>query len=283
MESNNRTIHIEENSCIKCGKCSQVCPAEIMIQDKTTKEIRLEQVGLCIGCGQCVDVCPTGSEIHSDFPPEKIHPINYSLLPTPEQIMLLVKSRRSNRTITSKPIDKKSLEQIVEAARYAPTATNSQQVAFTIVTDPEKLRQISNFTIETFESLVKKLTNPAIKILLKPFMPDVYKYVPAFKILKQKHLEGKDPILRKATALLIIHTPYSNRFGCEDANLAYQNASLMAQSLGISQIYMGFILTAIKQDKKKTFSRMLGIDGKIQAIMALGIPAFKYPKYVDRI
>ena len=64
MESNNRTIHIEENSCIKCGKCSQVCPAEIMIQDKTTKEIRLEQVGLCIGCGHCVDVCPTGSVIH---------------------------------------------------------------------------------------------------------------------------------------------------------------------------------------------------------------------------
>ena len=29
-------------------------------------------------------------------------------------------------------------------------------------------------------------------------------------------------------------------------------------------------------------AKTLGIDGKIQAIMALGIPAFKYPKYTDR-
>ena len=111
---------------------------------------------------------------------------------------------------------------------------------------------------------------------------DVYKYVPVFNRLKEEHKAGKDPILRKATALLLIHTPKSNRFGSEDANLAYQNASLMAQSLGVSQIYMGFVLTAIRQEGKDTLAKTLGIDGKIQAIMALGIPAFKYPKYTDR-
>ena len=103
-----------------------------------------------------------------------------------------------------------------------------------------------------------------------------------FNRLKEEHKAGKDPILRKATALLLIHTPKSNRFGSEDANLAYQNASLMAQSLGVSQIYMGFVLTAIRQEGKDTLAKTLGIDGKIQAIMALGIPAFKYPKYTDR-
>ena len=88
--------------------------------------------------------------------------------------------------------------------------------------------------------------------------------------------------IRKATALLIIHTPASSRFGCEDANLAYQNASLMAQSLGVSQIYMGFILTAIRMSKKNAFARIAGITGRPQAIMALGIPAFRYPKYTER-
>ena len=121
-----------------------------------------------------------------------------------------------------------------------------------------------------------------VKCVVKPFMKDVYKYVPVFNRLKEEHKAGKDPILRKATALLLIHTPKSNRFGSEDANLAYQNASLMAQSLGVSQIYMGFVLTAIRQEGKDTLAKTLGIDGKIQAIMALGIPAFKYPKYTDR-
>ena len=44
----------------------------------------------------------------------------------------------------------------------------------------------------------------------------------------------------------------------------------------------GFVLTAIRQEGKDTLAKTLGIDGKIQAIMALGIPAFKYPKYTDR-
>ncbi|WP_294591884.1 nitroreductase family protein [uncultured Bacteroides sp.] len=279
----NRTIKIEKESCIKCGKCAQVCPSGIMVKDRSSKEINLIHPEHCIGCGHCVDVCPSDSVIHSDFPAEHVHPIDYSQMPSPEQVMLLIKSRRSNRTITSKPVPQELLEQIVEAARYAPTATNSRQISFTLITEPEKLLQISNYTIGVFNSLAKLLLNPVVKLLLKPFMQDTYKYVPMFESLKQEHAEGKDPILRKATALLIIHTPKSNRFGCEDANLAYQNASLMAQSLGVSQVYMGFVLTAIKQDSKNMFNSITGVDGKVQAIMALGMPAFKYPKYVDRL
>lgn len=279
----NRTIKIEKESCIKCGKCAQVCPSGIMVKDESSKEINLIHTEHCIGCGHCVDVCPSDSVIHSDFPAEHVHPIDYSQMPTPEQVMLLIKSRRSNRTITSKPVPQELLEQIVEAARYAPTATNSRQISFTLITEPEKLLQVSNYTIGVFNSLAKLLLNPVVKLLLKPFMKETYRYVPVFENLKQEHAEGKDPILRKATALLIIHTLKSNRFGCEDANLAYQNASLMAQSLGVSQVYMGFVLTAIKEDHKNRFNSITGVDGKVQAIMALGMPAFKYPKYVDRL
>ena len=276
------TIHIEEESCITCGKCAQVCPSGILIRDKVSKKISLERVDECIVCGHCVDVCPTDSVLHSEFPSEKVHTIDYSRLPTAEQMMLLIKSRRSNRSIMSKPIPKEMLEQIVEAARCAPTASNARQISFTVITDPEKLRQVSDFTIGVFDSLRKKLMNPVIKTLLKPFLPEVYKLAPKFERLKQQHEAGNDPILRKATALLVIHTPKSNRFGCEDSNLAYQNASLLAESLGVSQVYMGFVLTAGKQDKQDTLSRILGIEGKPQAIMALGMPAFKYPKYSDR-
>ena len=112
-------------------------------------------------------------------------------------------------------------------------------------------------------------------------MPGVYRYLPIFKRLKQNDEAGKDPILRHATALIFIHTPASNRFGAADANLAYQNGSLMAESLGVSQIYMGFVLSATQQDGK-TLNRELGIEGKIHAIMALGMPAFRYSHYIDR-
>lgn len=240
------TLNIDQESCIKCGKCVRVCPSDIFTQERAGETIGLVRVESCIVCGHCVDVCPTGSVLHSEFPPEKTHTIDYSQMPTPEQVMLLIKSRRSNRTLTSRPVPKEMLDKIVEAAHSAPTATNSQSLSFTVVTDPRKLRQVSDYTIGVFDSLAKLLLNPVVKCVVKPFMKDVYKYVPVFNRLKEEHKAGKDPILRKATALLLIHTPKSNRFGSEDANLAYQNASLMAQSLGVSQIYMGFVLTAIR-------------------------------------
>lgn len=276
------TLDIEKSTCIVCGKCVKVCPSDIFTQRKAGERIEIVNVNSCIACGHCVAVCPTDAVKHSDFPTEKVHAIDYSRLPTPEQMMLLSKVRRSNRTITSKPIPTEMLNQILEAAHCAPTATNAQTVSFTLITDPQKLRQVSDFTIEVFDGILKIVENPIIKLILKPFLgATLYKYVPIFKHLKEDHAAGKDPILRKATSLLIIQTPKSNRFGREDSNLAYQNASLMAECLGVSQVYMGFVLTAIKQKKGK-FARLLGIEGEVHAMMALGMPAVRYPKYVDR-
>lgn len=276
------TLNIEQSTCIKCGKCVKVCPSDVFVQNKADKIIGLVNVESCIACGHCVAVCPTDSVLHSEFPAEKVHSIDYSQLPTAEQMMLLSKVRRSNRTITSQPIPAEMLEQILEAGHLAPTASNSQTVSFTLITDPQKLRQVSDFTIGVFDGLLKKLQNPVVKLILKPFLgATLYKYVPVFERLKGKHTAGEDPILRKATALIFIHTPKSNRFGCEDSNLAYQNASLMGECLGVSQVYMGFVLTAIKQQKGE-FADLMGIDGRVHAIMALGMPAVRYPKYVDR-
>lgn len=281
MKLNNKSILVRDESCIKCGKCAKVCPAGVLIQRQKGEIIHVENIDTCIACGHCVDVCPTASVVHSDFPPEKLHPIDYSLLPSPEQVMALIKTRRSNRAITSRPIPQEALARIVEAARFAPTASNKRNVSFTVITDPEKLRQVSDFTINKFDSGARILMNPIVKVFLKPFLKDTYDTLPAFYRFKQEHKAGNDPILRKATALLIIHTPESSEFGSENANLAYQNASLMAHSLGVSQIYMGFVVRAIRKCGKRTFSQITGVEGKVQAIMALGIPAFKYPRYIE--
>lgn len=282
MKPNDFTIDIAYERCILCGKCVRVCPAGILFRDEDGAGIGTRQIESCIACGHCVAACPTGAVEHSLFPPQTLHAIDYTALPTPEQVLLLVKSRRSNRALTAGPIPAEWLERIVEAARYAPTASNSRQIRFTVVTDAEKLRQVGDMTVGIFDSIARKLTNPAVKFILSPFLKGLYAYLPAFRRLKREHDAGNDPILRKATALLVIHAPASNRFGCEDANLAYQNASLMAQSLGVSQIYMGFVLTAIRQGGGERFAQITGAEGRVHAVMALGIPAFQYPNYVDR-
>lgn len=255
----------------------------IFEQKKAGASVKIHDTGNCIVCGHCVAACPTDAVCHGDFPAEKVHPVDAGSLPSPQQVLALCRSRRSNRALNRKPVPEEFLERIIEAAHRAPTASNMQQVAFTLVTDPGTLRKISEFTLGVFGRIARRLSNPLLRPWLSKLLPGVYRYLPALRRMKREFEEGRDRILRGATAVLVIHLPEENRFGSEDANLAYQNASLMAEALGVSQIYMGFVMMAVRQDKDKGLHKMLGLEGRrIGAVMALGMPEFRYPNYIDR-
>ncbi|MBK5719250.1 nitroreductase family protein [Dysgonomonas sp. Marseille-P4677] len=276
-------IDIENDSCIKCGRCVKVCPTVIFGQETAKSEVDIHHIETCISCGHCVSVCPTGSVIHSDFPPQKVHKIDADLLASPEQVMALIKSRRSYRAFSKQAIPIEVLEQILEAAHSAPTAENLQQVQFTLVTDPEVLHKVSAATISIFSSIVTKVYNPLIKPLVKLVNPEGYKQVSHLRDLVDDFTNAKkDRILRGSTALILIHTPKDVRFGRQDANLAYQNGSLMAESLGVGQFYTGFICAASDMVKKSPVAKLLNIEGTIHAGMALGMPTFEYPNYVNK-
>ncbi|MCD7970183.1 MAG: nitroreductase family protein [Alistipes sp.] len=278
METN---IRIDRATCIKCLRCATVCPSSVF-DVGAGKEIIVSRPENCIVCGHCVAACPTFSVLHGDFPPEKVHPVDPALLPTPEQTLLLIRSRRSNRAFTKQPVPSDQIELILEAAHRAPTASNQQQVSFTVVTDPDKLQAISSHTAEIFYGLAAKIESPLVKPFVKKFKPDVYRMATRLKKMKQLLDNGRDMILRGATGVIFIHTPADSRFGCQDANLAYQNASLMAESLGVTQFYTGFVCNALIHDKKHRIEKMLEIDGKVHAGIALGIPKFRFPNYIDK-
>lgn len=52
-------MHLDENKCIGCNKCVEVCPMQV----KVRKNINSAE---CIRCGKCKDVCPTDA-ISSGF------------------------------------------------------------------------------------------------------------------------------------------------------------------------------------------------------------------------
>lgn len=275
-------IDIDRGTCIKCEKCVKVCPASVFITKKGTKEPEVQNQDYCIVCGHCVAACPTGSVLHSEFPEEKVHPIDRTKLPTHDQMLLLMQARRSNRAFSRQPVPDEYINLILEAAHRAPTASNLQKVHFTVVRDPKTLRDISEHTIDIFYSIKKKIDNPAVRPLIKRFMPGVYRMIPRFEALKQSFDKGGDPILRNATSVIFIHSPKKNMFGCHDCNLAYQNGSLMAESLGVSQVYTGFVVNAMSRDKKGGFARMLGTDETVHAGLAIGMPLFRFPNYIDK-
>lgn len=276
-------ISINNDTCIRCGKCQRVCPAFIpVIEQDAAPSLRHPEV--CIGCGHCVDVCSTGAYVHTDFPADSIHDINRNILPEPESLMELIRSRRSNRTITATPIPQRSLDMIQEAARYAPTAQNSRQVHIHLITDDEALLKVETATINYFMSLARFMLLPPVKAIMRPFLRKLYDEVPALMAMNEQFKKGQRPCICNCTALLILSAPKGYSFGAQDCNLAYQNSSLMAESLGVSQIYMGFVQTAMFMMGCKRAAKVLGIPKghKAFAIMGLGIPAFKYAKYTTR-
>lgn len=277
-------IHTNPQLCTQCGCCARVCPSYVLTQDNITKQILVQHPQRCIHCGHCVDVCPVNAFEHSAFPPSRVHYVKKELLPSPESLMELIRSRRSNRSLTDKPISEISIQQILEAARYAPTAENSRKLKLHMITDPQKINQIEESVILYFMKLASFLLFPPVKFILKPFMKDLYASAPELLQMHKMFKQGKRPVTCQATAILCITAPKNYRFGYQDSNLAYQNASLMAESLGISQIYMGFIQVAFQMMGTKKVAHILGIEKKqkVFAIMGLGIPALRYSKYVER-
>lgn len=279
---NSPKIKVDKKLCKHCRKCVQVCPASVLVwnEQQMPEPLRVEQ---CILCGHCVDVCISDALEHSAFPPEHIHKVQRELLPTPQSLMELIRSRRSNRTITSRPVPQSMIEDIIEAARYAPTAENTRRVVVTILED-EAIKNLEDIVMRFFLRLSKVLMNPLMRPLTKRLLPDLYAEAPELERFKKRWEHGELPCCCNASKVLVFSAPSSYDFGWQDCNLAYQNASLMAEAHGLSQVYLGLVQTALKFMPNGKVAHLLHLPkGHIpRAYMALGFPLFTYPRYTVR-
>ena len=89
IESDNPGICRDEEACIRCGMCRDVCTNIIGVHGTYT----LEETGdtaICIHCGQCANVCPTAS-ITEVYEYQAVR----AAIADPDKVVIVSTSRRS--------------------------------------------------------------------------------------------------------------------------------------------------------------------------------------------
>ena len=156
-----------------------------------------------------------------------------------ENIMDIIKKRRSIRAYQDKALPKDVVNSILEAARYAPTARNLQQLEYKVITN---------------QTLITKLSEGIAAALQKEGMP-------------LKGPPGARPnFFYGAPLLIIIIAPKDNMFAASDSALAVQNIMLYATSINLGSCFIGM---ARLIEKDKNLLKALHITDNMNIVAAV--------------
>jgi len=286
------TIGIDSDRCKKDGMCAVVCPKGIFVQREQLMMPDLVGEDTCIGCGHCVAVCPGDAIQHSGFPPTATRAIQFEKVPTTDQVLELLKSRRSIRAFRDKPLERRTIEKIIDGARFAPSGHNSQSTEFAVVQDRAVLDQVTATAIEYLKFEIRRFGNPVFRNLAllanRESAESGLHEIPGFERMVQAFESGADPILNGAPVLLAFHAKRTEGYGNVNAQLALQNASLVAYSLGIGHFYTGWVLAPCRAPMARAWNRrmpdLLGIPpgNDLYGALALGHPIPRFKNMIER-
>lgn len=281
-------ISINIDKCKKDGLCAMACTRAVFHQDVKNTVPIIEGQERCFSCGHCVSICPTGAISHSDYPNGTVHPINSDYLPSYDQFLELLHSRRSIRLFKEKNVERDIIEKVLDAARFAPSGHNEQSTEFVVVQDPNTIHEIAMFTTAYLSKLVQQTRNPIARIMMRRSLGQrSFDYI-ANLASEMEHLvnlfnSGIDWIVRQPPVLILFHADsVGGTFAGVNASLALHNAALAAETLGLGCYYTGFVVIACEHDDN--ISKLLSLPGehKIYGALAMGYPLLKYKQWPER-
>lgn len=262
---------VDKEKCIGCSQCVNDCFFNHIILENEKAEIKNET---CLKCGHCIAVCPTNAISTDDYDMnDVIEHDKDSFTIESENLLNFIKFRRSVRSFKNKEVEKEKIEKIIEAGRFTQTATNSQDVSYTVVTNKiEKLKELA------FKSLNQK--GEYILNNLTPETEHLKRYATLWTYFYKAYKEDpikNDKLFFNAPTVIIVTS--NNEF---NGAIASSNMNLMIDALGLGTFYSGFL--KIASDNNKEILDLLEIkdNKKIVACMVVGYPNIKYKRTVPR-
>ncbi len=280
----NPPMVITEN-CIGCERCVTICPGLVLeMIDSKSKVVR---GGWCIGCGHCGAVCPAEAILPEGGPLDK-HPKEGEVPATsPEILELLFRERRSVRRYTSTPVPQEILSKILDAGRYAPTGTNSQNVHYVILKTPDKIATLQRMTVRFYEKIFSRVQGRLGRFFMsfvagRRIAEYLYESLPKVEYRRQQMRQGKDPLFFHAPVVMLTHAESWDTNSSFNCSVALYHCSLMAHTLGLGCCFNGFLVNAVNHSPK--MKAWLGIPSnhRCYSAMTLGFPEVRFLRLVRR-
>ena len=176
-----------------------------------------------------------------------------------------VRSRRSIRKFRKDPLPKEDLRHMIEAASWAPSASNRQDWEFTIITSLTMKKRMEDMVRNCWKSILDKSETGVIKDELEKYAKnfDWFSHAPALIVISAKRPEAFLSDLLGEAAEDVAGTEIS-------AAMAAQNLMLAAHSFGIGSCCITGPLAA-----QEALKDLLGLGKRrgIVCLVALGYPA----------
>lgn len=182
-----------------------------------------------------------------------------------EAFLELARGRRSIRKFRQDPLPREVLYRIIEAASWAPSASNRQDWEFRVVTSASVKEKMQDIVRSRWESVLDKSRSDVIKEELQKYvsMFDWFSHAPALIIISAKRVES--------FLYHILGDAAGDVSGTEiSAAMAAQNLMLAAHASGIGSCCVTGPLAA--QEELKELLE-IGKGRKIVCLIALGYPA----------
>jgi nitroreductase len=248
-----------------------------------------------MGCGHCEAVCPVNAIRVETLE----HPFTMSStgvddrwLPhgeyDTEQLVRLMRSRRSCRNYSDREVPPELLEDLVKTGTTAPSGTNCQMWTFTVLAKRLEVVILGEHIARFFARLNRLAEKSWLRLFSRYFSGDALGnyYRRHFATVQEGLLlwkeDGKDTLFHGAAAVILVGGGKEASTPMEDALLASQNIMLAAHSLGLGTCMIGFAVDAIKRDRKIRSLLDIPDNETIFAVIALGYPAEKYEKPANR-
>lgn len=274
-----------ESQCIGCERCVMVCPSFVL--EMAEEKSRVVRGEWCIGCGHCGAVCPSEAILYHGILPEKNPKKGDTPAASPEILDLLIRERRSVRNYTPDPVPEQVLEKILDAGKYAPTGTNSQNVHYVVLTSPDQIKQLRKMTLRFGDQIFSRVQSWFGSLFLsliagKKTVEYLRDALPKMEAAREVMNRGEDRLFFHAPVVMIAHAESWDTCSSFNCSVALYNCSLMAHTFGLGCCFNGFLVSAVNHDPK--IKRWLNIpaDHRCYSAMVLGYPKIKFPGLVER-